>query len=46
MWKLIKAEISYYRRLIAIVYFLIFPLMIIYVYIGGREVGELKPING
>jgi len=43
MWRLIKAEISYYKRPIAIVYLLIFPLMIAYVYIGGKEAGELLP---
>jgi len=43
MWKLIKAEISYYRRSISIVYLLIFPLMIAYIYFGGREMGEMLP---
>jgi hypothetical protein len=43
MWKLISAEISYFRRSIAIVYLLIIPLMIAYVYIGGKEVGEMLP---
>lgn len=41
MWKLIKAEITYYRRSIVIVYLLIFPVTIAYVYFGGKEVSEL-----
>jgi hypothetical protein len=41
MWKLIKAEIAYYRRSIVMMYLLIFPVTIAYVYFGGKEVSEL-----
>lgn len=43
MWKLFNAEISYYGRSITLVYLFILPLMIAYIYIGGKEDGELLP---
>lgn len=43
MWKLIKAEFTYYKTIMIMTHIIIFPILIAYVFFGGRAKGHLLP---